>query len=101
MDTQVIPQGAKRFSMRAATPTSQLVKEFWNAPMEALFDQKTIAPVRGCSEALCERNRWDGGGPPFIKDKRSVRYRKADVVKWLDSHRRFSSTSEYREPQVA
>lgn len=33
-----------------------------------------------------------GGGPPFLKIGRSVRYRRGDVRKWLEEHR-IESTS--------
>jgi excisionase family DNA binding protein len=64
------------------------------APDEALFDQKTVAALRGCSEATLERDRWAGGGIPFVRIGRSVRYRKRDVLTWLEQHPALSSTSE-------
>ena len=78
----------------------RLVATFWTAPDEALFDQKTIAAVRDCSESLCERDRWAGKGPRFVKQGRLVRYRKSDVVEWLNSHQTFSSTSQYSETRA-
>jgi hypothetical protein len=95
MDAQVIPAGTKRLAPRVEVPASQLVREFWGAPDEALFNQRTVAAVRDCSEALCERERWNGTGPSFMKTGGRVKYRKADVVEWINRHRTFSSTSEY------
>jgi hypothetical protein len=92
----------KSHPLRAASSVGSLVTEFWQAPDEARFNQRTIAAVRNCSEALLERERWAGtSGPPFIKDGRRVQYRKLDVVKWLNGHQTFRSTSEYPEPQAA
>lgn len=80
--------------------SAELVAVFWAAPNEALFDQKVVAATRDCSESLCERDRWAGRGPRFVKQGRLVRYRKADVVEWLNSHQMFSSTSEYPKAQA-
>lgn len=74
----------------------QLVARFWAAPGEALFGQSVIAPVLDMSEQWCERARFCGGGPKFIKLGRSVVYRKSDVVAWINSHATVSSTSEYQ-----
>lgn len=83
----------------AATPAqgtdAEAVIVFWNAPLEALFDQKVVAKVRDCSEALLERERWEGKGPQFYKLGRLVRYKKADVLAWLNARSAFNSTSEY------
>ncbi|WP_333874798.1 helix-turn-helix transcriptional regulator [Methylobacter sp.] len=70
-----------------------LLNQFNAAPDDALFDQKTIAAVRDCSLATMERDRWAGTGIPFIKLGRSVKYRKADVLLWLDKHHPQQSTS--------
>lgn len=74
---------------------SELVAAFWAAPAEALFSQQTIASVLNKSEAWCERARLVGGGPQFRKLGRSVVYRKADVVAWINRHEPVNSTSEY------
>ena len=71
------------------------------APDNTLFDQKTIAAIRGCSEATLERDRWAGGGIPFIKIKRAVRYRKSDAVTWLGQFQAQTSTSESAAAYVA
>lgn len=68
--------------------------EFYSAPEASLFNQITIAYVRDCSTATMERDRWAGGGIPFIKIGRAVKYRKADVLVWLDKCQIQNSTSE-------
>jgi hypothetical protein len=45
------------------------------------------AKMRGCSEATVARERLLGKGCPFIKIGRLVRYRKSDVLIYLDKHR--------------
>jgi hypothetical protein len=67
--------------------------EFYNAPDTALFNQITVAHVRDCSTATLERDRWAGGGIKFIKIGRAVKYRKADVLNWLEQYQPQQSTS--------
>ncbi len=70
------------------------INEFYSAPDTALFSQIIIAHVRDCSPATMERDRWQGGGIPFIKIGRAVKYRKTDVLAWLEKHQAQNSTSE-------
>lgn len=67
--------------------------EFDSAPETSLFNQTTIAHVRDCSTATMERDRWAGGGIPFIKIGRAVKYRKTDVLAWLEQYQSQQSTS--------
>ena len=71
---------------------TQIADAFWQSSSEALFTQKTVAAVLGLTEAWCERMRWCGGGPVFVKLGRSVRYRKSDLVAWINN-REMTSTS--------
>jgi hypothetical protein len=58
---------------------------FWAAPDSAMFPPPVIAKVRGgVSRALLERERWLGSGPPYIKIKGRVLYRKADILAWME-----------------
>ncbi|MFA5924064.1 MAG: helix-turn-helix domain-containing protein [Methylococcaceae bacterium] len=68
--------------------------DFYSAPEASLFNQITVAYVRDCSTATMERDRWAGGGIPFIKIGRAVKYRKSDVLAWLDKYQTQNSTSE-------
>jgi hypothetical protein len=72
---------------------SKALADFDNAPESALFNQVTISLIRDCSTATLERDRWAGGGIPFIKINRAVKYRKADVLTWLEQYQPQSSTS--------
>ena len=53
-----------------------------------LISQKELAESLGKSEAWCERSRWDGSGPAFVKIGRSCMYRVSDVEAWLANNRR-------------
>lgn len=78
------------------TPDSRTksLQDFYSAPDESLYGQTVIADVIDCSEAKLERDRWAGTGIPFIKIGRKVKYRKGDVLDWLNRHKPQQSTSE-------
>lgn len=61
----------------------ELLQEFDLAPSFTLFPQLTLCAVLDCSPATAERNRWAGIGVPFIKIGHSVRYRKNDIIEYL------------------
>lgn len=62
-------------------------------PMPRLLDQRDLAAYLKKSTAWCERARWSGEGPKFIKLGRNVRYKADDVLAWIDENSH-SSTSE-------
>ena len=76
---------------------SEYVKNFWSAPMEALFGQDAIAAVTNKSTKTLESDRWRGLGIPYRKVGGRVLYQKCDVVTWLESHALVTSTSEYHK----
>ena len=51
-----------------------------------LMNQRDLAQYIGKSTAWCERARWAGEGPHFIKLGRHVRYRADDVMAWLEAN---------------
>lgn len=71
----------------------QLINEFELAPNSALFNQVTLAAILNCSTQLLERNRWAGGGVPYIKIGRKVLYRKSDVIQYIQNQKVCFSTS--------
>lgn len=73
-------------------PTSTLLTEFLNLPADALTDQNHVAAYLDCSSGKLERDRWAGTGLPYLKIGRSVRYRKADVLAFVERSRRISTT---------
>lgn len=79
---------------------NDLIDQFYEAPMSALFNQEVIAAVLACSTALMERNRWAGKGVPFIKINHSVRYRKSDVLEWLENFLPQSKNSANKTGEV-
>lgn len=57
-----------------------------------LMDQKELAQYLGKSTAWCERARWAGEGPKFIKLGRHVRYRADDVLAWIEENAKQSTS---------
>ena len=71
-----------------------LLIEFDKAPLDTLFNQKTVAAVLDCSEAKMERDRWAGTGIPFIKIGHFARYRKSSILEHMDRFKPVNSTAE-------
>lgn len=60
---------------------------------KTLYTQDQLAPVFQKSKSWFERARWAGSGPRYIKIGRSIRYRGADVITWLNDQT-IGNTSE-------
>ncbi len=60
---------------------------------ETLYCESVISKKLACEEKTLQAWRSRGGGPPFVKIGRLVRYRGCDVKKWITS-RTVRSTSE-------
>lgn len=61
--------------------------------LEALVPQRVYSEIRDCSERTIERERASGTGCPYVKIGRSVRYRRRDIIDFIERHVR-RSTSE-------
>jgi hypothetical protein len=75
----------------------ELVRAFWLAPVEAYFDQLTVAPVTGSTPKTLECDRWKKSGIPFRKVGGKVLYQKRHVIDWLEGHELVTSTSQYKQ----
>ena len=60
--------------------------------MESLLNQKQAARVLGISERTLERHRVAGTGPRWARLGRLVRYRQSDLMAWVDSNLRLSTS---------
>lgn len=58
-----------------------------------LLDTKAAAGPTGLAPQTLRKARVTGGGPPFIKIGRAVRYDPADIAAWV-AERRMLSTSQ-------
>ena len=88
----------KRARTSHIASTADLRAEFWQAPVEALLDRKPAAAGIGHTVGWLELSATHGGGPIRTKIGRTGRYRKADVLAWLEANsRRIERTSELAE----
>ena len=71
--------------IESATPTNTAPSQY-TTEMPSLMDQRDLAAYLGKSTAWCERARWAGEGPRFIKLGRHVRYRADDVLQWIEDN---------------
>lgn len=65
-------------------------------PPDFLLTQREYANLRRCSERTVERERALGTGCRYIKIGRGVRYKRADVLDFIERHA-CQSTSEADE----
>ena len=59
-----------------------------------LLDDRDVARLTGRARSSLQKDRLYGGGIPFIRLGRLVRYRPADVDAWLASRPTLRSTSD-------
>lgn len=64
-----------------------LAKVFWASPLESLHDADSVAAALSISRTTLDINRMRSIGIPFIKIGRIVRYKKSDVLAFLDENR--------------
>ena len=64
---------------------------------DELLNQFRVSVILGTTVKFLEHRRLRGGGPPFYKIGRLVRYKRGEVVAWVDARRR-TSTSETHSP---
>lgn len=57
-----------------------------------MMRQKDVAEMLCISESWLEQVRLRGGGPEYIKIGRNVRYKRDDVIRWIDMQRRISTS---------
>lgn len=59
---------------------------------DTLFSTKELAALFGVTVTWCKIRRMRGEGPDWIAlAPRCIRYRKRDIVKWLDTRKRLHS----------
>lgn len=89
---QSSPKNRKPRSRKPQIPAEQLRDTFLSLPNDGLCDTRTLAAYLCARAQTVEQMRFKGGGPRFIKVGGSVRYRKSDVLAWLDEQSRFSTS---------
>lgn len=63
---------------------------------EELLDQRAVARMINATEKFLEARRHRGGGPVFCKIGSLVRYRRSDVMDWIEAQRRTSTSGDGR-----
>lgn len=77
------------------TANKSLVPPLKTDTPDQLLNEKEVAEYLGLSESWCQRKRWLGGGPPYRKIGRNVRYPKSELDKWINEQGLVHSTSQY------
>lgn len=55
--------------------------------LPAVATPRELAPIMGTTEAALAQDRYRRGGIPYVKFGRRVRYLRADVARYLMTHR--------------
>ena len=64
------------------------------------LDEKQVSLMIRKSVSWLQRSRWSGGGIPYRKLGRSVRYDEATVLEWLKTNAPVcTSTAEYENKE--
>ena len=61
---------------------------------DRLLDDREVAEITGRARSTLQKDRLVGGGIPFVRLGRLIRYRSSDVSAYLASLPTLSSTSE-------
>jgi predicted DNA-binding transcriptional regulator AlpA len=61
---------------------------------DQLLSDREVEKITGRARSTLQKDRVSGGGIPFIRLGRLVRYRQSDVTKFLDNLPSRRSTSE-------
>jgi excisionase family DNA binding protein len=59
------------------------------------LDTSAAAQLTGISKSTLEKWRLHGGGIPFIKAGRLIKYSRADIFDWMAARRRESTSSRH------
>lgn len=46
-----------------------------------------VASILGCSTSKLQHDRWLGRGIPYVRDGRSIFYKRSDVDRYMDERR--------------
>jgi predicted DNA-binding transcriptional regulator AlpA len=76
------------------SPTTQASKIEPISSDDALLSTEEVAAMIGKSPAWLIRKRWEGGGIPYRKIGRHVRYQRSVVLKWLNAQPQLTSTTQ-------
>lgn len=79
--------------MNTAKTTSSLERD--TDELDRLINEHEAARLLGYTVRALQNWRVRGGGPAFIKvSARSIRYRRRDLIDWIEKHRRFNTSQD-------
>lgn len=90
METALENENPTSEPVRADAPAGRII------PLDpnSLLFQSEAAYLTGASGRTLEAWRLHGGGPPFIAlSRRAVRYRRRDLLGWIEARRRRSTSN--------
>ena len=73
-------------SQHTSTPARSSASLTDNQVVPAAVREPDAARYIGRSRAFLKKTRLVGGGPAFVRVRRSITYRLADLDRWLDQH---------------
>ena len=88
----VTPLRTQQSTGSASTKTGQLP-----AGGERLLTPKEAAAFLRLSVSFLAKARMRGDGPPYFKPGRAVRYRERDLIEWLKSRSRLSTSDQSKD----
>lgn len=89
METALQNENLGSEAARADAPAGRIIP----LDPDALLFQSEAAYLTGTSGRTLEAWRLHGGGPPFIAlGRRAVRYRRRDLLEWIEARRRRSTS---------
>jgi len=60
---------------------------------QKLLKEREVANLTGLSVRGLQQKRTDGGGPPFVRIGRTIRYPYDDLIQWVNSLERLDTTT--------
>lgn len=62
--------------------------------LSSYINESEASKMTGMSIAWFQRDRWQGGGIPFVKMERAVRYKVSDLIDFMESRKRRSTSDQ-------
>jgi hypothetical protein len=79
---------AQAAQVAAERAVAEALLQFAVPQVEYLSTEQAATYVNYSTQFLeIARHKADGSGPPYIKQSRAVRYRRADLDKWMEGRR--------------
>ena len=64
--------------------------------MKALLTEREVESIYSIKIRTLQKWRWQGGGPPYYKLGRAVRYKPADIERYIEARKCMSTSDRVR-----